>query len=288
MPNPEENRAFHDVAEWTFDLDDERLPVFAEVLGTVQRFKPSGRLLDVGCGSGGLVARAASRGYDAVGIELSQDACRVARERHGVDVACGTVRDRAYDDGASDVIVAMEVIDYPADPIAELREYRRILADDGVLVITVRSNRWSTVFGACNAVHRMFRRRPMRIGRSAVSRFLNAWGTFTANYQLTTRSLLRVLAQAGWEPARVQNQRTGWDIGGARPALFAAYRFGCNVLERLTGGACVIGPKILVVAKPTSSKVTGPGLRPDAAPIPSTDGREAAHATSGGPLSPRA
>ena len=47
---------------------------------------PAGRLLDVGCGHGLLLDEARKRGYETVGLELSREAARYARETLGLDV----------------------------------------------------------------------------------------------------------------------------------------------------------------------------------------------------------
>ncbi len=249
MPSDEENRQFHDVGEWTFDLGHERAPAFREVLGAIRRRRASGRLLDVGCGSGGLVAAAREAGFDAEGIEISREACAVARRRFQLDVACGTVGDHRFPDKHFDVIVAMEMIDYPADPVSELCEYRRIMAPGGILVVTVRANRWSFVFRAADRLCRAVTGKAIQIGTSRLSRTLSSWGTFTANYQFTNWSLAAVLRRAGWGVSELRNQRSGWEVTSARDVVFWAYRVACNALERGSLGRCSLGPKLLVVAQ---------------------------------------
>jgi len=253
LPTQADATAFHDTGEWWFELDESRIPVFDEVLDVVCRYRTSGRFLDVGCGAGTLLARARSRGFDPLGVELSGDACRRARERYGIDARHGSVRQQQFADHRFQVITALEMIDYPDNSIEELSEYRRILVKDGVLVLASRCNRWSWVFGACNAVHCLARGKPLSVGDSVLSHFLGSWGTFTASYQLTSRTLQFLLNRAGWSIRELRNQRTGWSgpqNTGLSAALFSAYRAGCNAFERLTLGRCSFGPKIIVAARP--------------------------------------
>ena len=56
------------------------------LLDLVGAHRPRGRLLDVGCGHGLLLDEARKRGYDTVGLELSREAARHARETLGLDV----------------------------------------------------------------------------------------------------------------------------------------------------------------------------------------------------------
>src|SRR4051794_27789023 len=58
----------------------------AHLLDLIAEQVPAGRLLDVGCGHGLLLDEARSRGYEAVGLELSRAAARHAREALDLDV----------------------------------------------------------------------------------------------------------------------------------------------------------------------------------------------------------
>lgn len=243
-----------DAKEYWFKGHGERLPVFEEILTAVQRHHGPGRILDVGCGTGGLLLAARARGFSPLGVELSHAAREHARCKSGLDVRLGTVTEQHFDDHSFDVITALEVIDYPRNPIDELREYRRILAQDGVLVVECRCNRWSWLFSCSDAAHRLLRGKPMRVSESIVSRFLSAWGTFTANYMLTTRTLEAFLRKAGWEIRECRNLRTiesARRLSRIRPG--GIYRGACNALERATWRHCAIGPKIVVVASPRTT-----------------------------------
>jgi cyclopropane-fatty-acyl-phospholipid synthase len=61
-------------------LDTAQLQKFDHILTKLQ-LKPGDRFLDVGCGWGALVIRAAQRGAHAVGVTLSQNQFELARER---------------------------------------------------------------------------------------------------------------------------------------------------------------------------------------------------------------
>lgn len=101
---------------------------------------PHGRLLDVGCGHGLLLDEARRRGYDTVGLELSRDGARHAREVLGLDVhelpLEGFTEGRNGDaPGAFDVIVLADVIEHLDDPVEAIDRCAALLAPGGVLCV---------------------------------------------------------------------------------------------------------------------------------------------------------
>jgi SAM-dependent methyltransferase len=95
--------------------------------------KPA-RLLDVGCGSGVLLARMQSFGWQAEGVELDPDGVNAARAR-GVLVRQGTLEQQAFPENHFDAVHSAHVIEHVYDPVSLLRECHRILKPGGTLVI---------------------------------------------------------------------------------------------------------------------------------------------------------
>lgn len=116
--------------------DEENIKItFAKRLKTIERYAAKGRLLDVGCATGFFLDLARGQGWEVVGTEVSDFAARYARERFGLDVRVGTLRDLGLPSEAFDVVTTWDVIEHVLDPMAELQEMRRILRDDGILSI---------------------------------------------------------------------------------------------------------------------------------------------------------
>jgi SAM-dependent methyltransferase len=108
------------------------------------------RVADIGCGDGiidlGLVHRAAP--HRLVGFDLQATdeelLLRMAVESGAADSlpenlefqACGETELPA-ETGAFDVVVSWSAFEHIEDPISQLREIRRVLADDGILFIQV-------------------------------------------------------------------------------------------------------------------------------------------------------
>lgn len=92
------------------------------------------RVLDVGCGSGVLLARMKTLGWDVEGVEVDSEAV-AAGNRRGVPVKLGTLQEQRYPDNSFDAVHSAHVIEHVYNPVALLAECRRILKPGGKLVI---------------------------------------------------------------------------------------------------------------------------------------------------------
>lgn len=100
------------------------------------------KVLDVGCGSGVLLARMKSLGWDAEGVELDPGGVAAARAR-GVQVYQGQLADAKFPDNHFDAVHSAHVIEHVYDPVTLLRECFRILKPGGKLVIlTPNTGSW--------------------------------------------------------------------------------------------------------------------------------------------------
>jgi methionine biosynthesis protein MetW len=96
------------------------------------------RLLDIGCGTGVLLAQVSQRYSEACGVEISPEAVRVARRR-GIRADLVNVNSNPlpYPDRYFDVITLLATLQLTYDPIWTLRESNRVLRPGGTLVMTV-------------------------------------------------------------------------------------------------------------------------------------------------------
>lgn len=110
----------------------------AVILASLRRFVPPGsRLLDFGCGAGGLTAEIA-REYDVVGVDFSAPALEVARRR-GLNVHLMQSSDPLPT--GFDAVCAFDVIEHIDDDVGELRRLATALRPGGVVMVTVPAYR---------------------------------------------------------------------------------------------------------------------------------------------------
>jgi SAM-dependent methyltransferase len=98
--------------------------------------KPGVQLLDVGCGPGAMTADFAQRlGPSLVcGIDASADIIDAARREHpGVEFTIGDVYHLAFDDASWDIVHAHQLLQHVTDPVAALKEMRRVVRPGGIV-----------------------------------------------------------------------------------------------------------------------------------------------------------
>ena len=129
----------HDNLEF---FDSFRKAVLAREANAIKRFKKSGDLLDVGCATGTLFASFVGCGWRLFGVETSPVGARLARQRYGADVFCGTLRDAAWPSGSFDVVCVLDTLYYIPDPRRDLIEIKRVLKQDGLLAVEIPGLRY--------------------------------------------------------------------------------------------------------------------------------------------------
>ena len=88
---------------------------------------PGTRVLDAGCGAGGASVRAARRGAHVNGLDAAEALLAIARRRlPDGDFRVSDLEALPYPSGTFDAILVADVLPYVADPVAALRELRRV------------------------------------------------------------------------------------------------------------------------------------------------------------------
>lgn len=185
------------------------------ILIGLQRFKKSGRLLDIGCSAGFLLAEARKMGWEVYGVELSKWAVDYARDKLGImNVFPGMLKEAAHPSNYFDAVVLQDAIEHLTDPKSTLIEIRRILKSDGLICINTPDI------------------------SSLMSKILRArwWGVKQAHlYYFTRKSLHNMLDASGFIPLKTKSHTRTFSlkywagkVEDYNKTLYRMYRFLMN------------------------------------------------------------
>lgn len=123
---------------WLEEQRGKRILMWEKRLKTLNSFFTNkGSLLDVGCAEGLFLELARTDGWGVTGTEISQFAVRYGKEKLGLDIRQGELNSIGFPGKSFDAITMWHVLEHTTNPIAVLKEIRRILKDDGVFILAV-------------------------------------------------------------------------------------------------------------------------------------------------------
>lgn len=178
------------VTAQTVESENSNIRDFRKGLDLIEQHRSGGKLLDVGCAVGVFLSMARDRGWDVMGVDVSPFAVSYAREKLGLDAVAGELEDVELPDKHFDVITLWDVIEHFPDPIATLREVRRILKDDGILFVNTPNEE-----SLLKVLTRFFYRATAGTVTYPVRKMYHQWHL---SY-FTARSLRTVLEQSGFQ-----------------------------------------------------------------------------------------
>lgn len=204
----------------------------------------AGRVLDAGCGTGGLLRRLhqARPGWQFTGLDFSPVACTLARERTGGEIIPGSIAALPFAAAAFDAVVSCDVVCQVTDPAQALREFRRCLKPGGVVVLTMPAYQWMYSYHDREVGNlRRYRRRE-------VNTLLGAAGftVVSSTYWNTLTFPLAVLRRKIFPPGVARS-----DVAKFPPGLEAFFN-GLMALEHGwlgLGGWLPFGTSVLTVAR---------------------------------------
>ena len=151
--------------------------------------RAAGKVLDVGCGTGDRLDVFRDDGFETFGVETS-DSADYAEQFMKLRVFKGDLLSACFPDRFFDIITLYHVLEHTHDPSEVCREIRRILKEDGFLVIQVP-----------NAESLQFRLFGERWAGFEVPRHLTYFGT---------KTLRQLLQRAGFEVLEVDHFMNWW------------------------------------------------------------------------------
>ncbi len=144
----------------------------------------SARVLDAGCGTGGLInhLREEAAGWQVTGLDFSPRACELARARTGVEIVQGSITQLPFADETFEAVVSADVVCQVEDDARALCEFARVLRPGGVILVNVPAFRWLWSYhdDTCETRHRytrpgllaLFREAGLEVGFASYVNFL--------------------------------------------------------------------------------------------------------------------
>lgn len=181
--------------------------VFTKSGNLIEEIMPMpGRLLDVGCGYGFFLEEMVQRGWQAEGIEISATGLNYARNKLGLTVSDKLLPRPDWQDNCYDVITLFYVIEHLQDPKSVLREARRLLRRDGLLLL-----RWPHT--------------------APIAALMRPWADRLKLYQAPSHlfdfspmTIYKILDQSGFH--EIRTTVCGWTRPAEKRARLAAWFFG--------------------------------------------------------------
>ncbi len=104
------------------------------------------RLLDVGCGSGGLSVRLKEKGIEAVGVEKDEKLCALAKEKLDA-VILGDIENLKlnYPEGYFDCIMYADILEHLTEPLNILEKHKVYLQRNGYVIASIPNVRYYKV-----------------------------------------------------------------------------------------------------------------------------------------------
>jgi len=204
----------------------------AWLVSSMQKLKPTGSVLEVGCGSGFLLKAAKDAGYEVVGMDLGGENVNFADQYLGVGVRNQNFLSAT---GQYDWVVMHQLIEHVPNPGDFLAKARELLKPGGILMVTTPNLSFAK---AAVRVPRSLSLRP-RLG--------DAFGHPPTHCVIfSPNSLTMLMERHGLSVVQVANNPTGMKTPSAIRRWVES-----KLLVRIPW---VMGPNMLVCAEPTNSQ----------------------------------
>jgi SAM-dependent methyltransferase len=123
--------------DWALHLEITFIPLYKKIINK-SGLSADHNVLDIGCGSGLFIKMADTKGATTTGIDLSPELLRIARLRNPMATLLNQDMDHLpFDDKSFNLVTGFNSIQYAGDVLKVLMEIKRVLKDDGKLVIGV-------------------------------------------------------------------------------------------------------------------------------------------------------
>lgn len=108
---------------------------YNELLDEFEKYRSTGKIIDVGCGIGYFLEEAKKRGWEVYGTEYTDEAVEICSKK-GINIKKGKLNPEDFEPGSFDIITSFEVLEHINNPIEEVSNFNSILRKGGLVYLT--------------------------------------------------------------------------------------------------------------------------------------------------------
>jgi 2-polyprenyl-3-methyl-5-hydroxy-6-metoxy-1,4-benzoquinol methylase len=135
IPSDAELSSYYGRYNRTDEISAVTIKSYHTLLDGFEKYRQSGRILDIGCGTGLFLKEAKKRGWAVFGTEFTPQAIMKCVEK-GIDTRSGRLQTEWWPEGYFDIITSFEVIEHINNPLEETRIVYRFLRGGGLFYVT--------------------------------------------------------------------------------------------------------------------------------------------------------
>lgn len=144
-----------------------------------------GLFLEIGCGTGWLCALAQEMGWQAIGVDISLNACLASRRTWNIPILCSDSHSLPFKSNTFRLVVLCHVLEHLYSPRQVLCEVYRVLGRGGWVALEVPN--------------------ADSLGRQVYRHLWNSWDLPRHLHHFTPTTLRRLMEQAGFQKIRIQS-----------------------------------------------------------------------------------
>lgn len=192
---------------------------FEKKIKLINSITEKGRLLDIGCGTGQFLRVARKEGWDVYGLDISQEASRIAGEKYGIRVFVGKPEQFETCNTMFECVSLWDTIEHFKDPVVSLEAISSLLVPGGVIVLRTPNN---------NALLRKIARFFAGFG---IKSFLKYIYYAPHYFYFNARTLKKILEKTGFKVEKLLLENTDQEFAKAK--IDAHYKTKEKILAKI-------------------------------------------------------
>lgn len=129
------HRNLNDFEFFTIDHAKKWEASYQKGISIISAHKRSGRLLDVGCGSGYFADLAKNAGFEVTGTDVAKSAVEFASKNFPLKIHHGDMAELKLEPRSFDIVTLWNVLEHMLDPVETMRACHNVLENNGIIYL---------------------------------------------------------------------------------------------------------------------------------------------------------